>query len=127
MDRPEYTRWLERARSALKLAREGKVEGVFLEDLCFQAQQAAEKALKALLLRHGDEFPKTHSIGVLLQLVQEHEAVPEGVDEAIDLTDYAVQARYPGDYYPVDEEEYERSVQIATRVVDWVADVLADE
>jgi HEPN domain-containing protein len=36
--------WLERAKSNLLLAEKGKRKGVMLEDLCFNAQQAAEKA-----------------------------------------------------------------------------------
>lgn len=39
--------WLQRAHSNLILANKGKLKGVMLEDLCFNAQQAAEKALKA--------------------------------------------------------------------------------
>ena len=39
--------WLARARGNLSLAEGGRnIQGVFLEDLCFEAQQAAEKALK---------------------------------------------------------------------------------
>lgn len=41
--------WLNRARSNLIQAGAHQ-PGVYLEDLCFQTQQAAEKALKALLL-----------------------------------------------------------------------------
>ena len=37
--------WLLRARSSLSLACV-KTEGVLYEDLCYQVQQAAEKALK---------------------------------------------------------------------------------
>ncbi|HVT02768.1 MAG TPA: HEPN domain-containing protein [Thermoanaerobaculia bacterium] len=40
--------WLARARSDLAIARSPLPEGAFLEDLCFHAQQAAEKALKAV-------------------------------------------------------------------------------
>jgi len=48
--------WLNRARSNLAQA---KVEhpAVYLEDLCLHAQQAAEKAIKALLLQRGIRFP----------------------------------------------------------------------
>jgi HEPN domain-containing protein len=45
--------WLARARSNLKLARLGGSQPeIFLEDLCFDAQQAAEKALKAVCVHH---------------------------------------------------------------------------
>jgi len=49
MTTEEFETWLRRAESNLHIARMGKGEGVFLEDLCFEAQQAAEKALKACL------------------------------------------------------------------------------
>jgi predicted nucleotidyltransferase len=38
-------------------------EEVYPEDLCFNAQQAAEKAIKALLIAHGVRFPYVHDIG----------------------------------------------------------------
>jgi len=46
----EFEAWLRRAESNLHIAHLGKAQGVFLEDLCFEAQQAAEKAMKALLI-----------------------------------------------------------------------------
>ena len=53
---PEDPReWLNRARSHLVLA-SMQDEGVSLEDLCFNTQQAVEKAIKALLIQcHGNE------------------------------------------------------------------------
>ncbi|WP_456427531.1 HEPN domain-containing protein [Rhodocaloribacter sp.] len=42
--------WLRYARSDLALARVEPPAGVLTEMLCFHAQQAAEKALKALLI-----------------------------------------------------------------------------
>ena len=40
-----------------------------LEDLCFDAQQAAEKAIKAILIYRGIAFPYVHDLGTLLGLV----------------------------------------------------------
>ena len=57
----EFEIWLRRAESNLRIARAGREEGVFLEDLCFEAQQAAEKALKALLIYLGGEYPRVHT------------------------------------------------------------------
>ncbi|MBN1935792.1 MAG: HEPN domain-containing protein [Anaerolineae bacterium] len=43
--------WLNRARSSLAKARSVQyVPEIYLEDLCFDAQQAAEKAVKAVLI-----------------------------------------------------------------------------
>jgi len=34
--------------------------------------------------------------------------------------DYAVQTRYPGDYTPIDEEEYKNTIIIAEKCVQWI-------
>ena len=44
--------WMNRARSHLARAA-SRIPGVYLEDLCFDAQQPAEKAANALLIRRG--------------------------------------------------------------------------
>ena len=50
--------WLNRARSNLARAKaDSRIPNVYLEDLCFDAQQAAEKAIKAVLLNLGVRFP----------------------------------------------------------------------
>jgi HEPN domain-containing protein len=61
--------WIRRARSDWALAR-AKPKGVYLEDLCFHAQQAAEKAIKALLIRHRIQFPYIHDLAKLLSLLE---------------------------------------------------------
>jgi HEPN domain-containing protein len=40
--------WLKHARSDIKMARAGKDADVLPEQICFHAQQAAEKALKSV-------------------------------------------------------------------------------
>jgi HEPN domain-containing protein len=110
--------WLQRADSNLEIARRARGEKVFLEDLCFEAQQAAEKALKALLIYLSGDYPKVHAFTLLLERLEQYVAVPEPIREIIELSDYAVQIRYPGDYYPV--SEYERALELAERVLRWV-------
>ena len=57
---PEDPReWLNRARSNVLLA-QAQREGIYLEDLCFNAQQAVEKAIKAVLMQRAVEFPYVH-------------------------------------------------------------------
>ena len=53
--------WLNRARSNLALA-ETCAAGVYLEDLCFEAQQAAEKAIKSVMVRRAVEYPYVHDL-----------------------------------------------------------------
>ena len=64
--------WLRRARSNLARARADRnLPDVLYEDLCFDAQQAAEKAIKALLVHRQVRFPKTHDLLDLLTLLTE--------------------------------------------------------
>ncbi|MCS4057047.1 HEPN domain-containing protein [Salinibacter ruber] len=94
---------------------------VYPEDLCFDAQQAAEKALKALCIERGIDFPYVHDLARLVTLLQdEGQPVPDAVREAVRLTRYAVLTHYPGLDDPVSEDDYERAVAIAERVVEWV-------
>jgi HEPN domain-containing protein len=111
--------WLRHAWSDLELARTRRNSKILLEDLCFHAQQTAEKALKAVLVFHSVPFPKTHNIRTLMDLLPEGLNLPEEAKEAASLTDYAVLTRYPGALEPVTEEEYIEAVRIAEAVVHW--------
>lgn len=120
----DYREWLNRARSSLARAKH-RIPEVYLEDLCFDAQQAAEKAIKALLIRLGVHFPRLHDLNELLSLVEKGGGtVPDYVKKAAALTEYAVESRYPGMAEPVIEEEYLDVVAIAEGVVGWVEKVL---
>jgi len=118
--------WLRRARSNLVRARQRQPD-VYFEDLCFDAQQAAEKAVKALLLHMDVRFPYTHDLADLLTLVQQNEQpVPNSVKEAAALSEYAVETRYPGLAEPVTEEEHAEAVKWAERVVQWAKQRVKD-
>jgi HEPN domain-containing protein len=123
----EFEDWLQRAESNLEIARRARGEKVLLEDLCFEAQQAAEKALKALLIYLSGDYPMVHAFTLILERLEQHVAVPESIREVVELSDYAVQIRYPGDYYPVSEEEYERALELAERVLRWVRSQIGQE
>lgn len=123
-DDPEE--WLRRARSNLAQARARQPE-VYLEDLCFQAQQAAEKALKALLLHRAGAFPYVHDLRALLDRLEEKgEDVPGRIREVARLNQYAVAARYPGVDEPVEPGEYEEAIRLAEDVVEWVGVKLSE-
>ncbi len=62
----------------------------------FHAQQAVEKALKALLIDHGVEFRRTHDLQLLADLIAEDLSLPLPVSDASlrRLTPFAVEVRY---------------------------------
>jgi len=118
--------WLNRARSNLAKAKSAfGTPDVYLEDLCFDAQQAAEKAIKAVLIHLGVRFPYVHDLSVLLDLVEQAgEKVPKSTRQAAVLSGYAVETRYPGLAEPATQQEYERAVTIAEEVVRWAETVI---
>jgi len=88
---------MHHARSDLTLAKIARHEDVLLENLCFHAQQTVEKALKALSIYYNIDFPKTHNIKVILDILKTKVTIPEEINRSSILTDYAVTARYPGE------------------------------
>jgi HEPN domain-containing protein len=121
--RPDRTaaEWLRRARSNLARAKQDKPEDVLYEDLCFDAQQAVEKALKALLVSRGIAFRFVHDIGELMETISRGGIdVPEELRDAAELTGFAVEARYPGPFEAVSEDEWRRAVALAEAVFSWV-------
>ena len=118
--------WLNRAKSNLVRAKADiHLPGIYLEDLCFDAQQAAEEAIKAVLIRLAVRFPYVHDLMALLALIEQNgTSVPEPVREAGRLTRFAVVTRYPGIAEPVTREEYERAVAITEVVVHWADSII---
>lgn len=118
--------WLARARSNLECAKIGAdLAGIYLEDLCFNAQQAAEKAIKAVFIHRRKVFPYIHDLRKLLDLLAaDGVTMPDEVREAADLTEYAVAGRYPGLDEPVTKEEYIRALGLAETVYDWAKELI---
>jgi HEPN domain-containing protein len=118
--------WMNRARSNLLRAKADiRLPGIYLEDLCFDAQQAAEKAIKAVLISLAVRFPYVHDLMALLTLIERSgTSVPETVKEAGRLTRFAVVTRYPGIAEPVTREEYDRAVAITEVVIHWADSVV---
>ena len=111
--------WLNRARSNLAHARAISPE-VCLEDLCFDAQQGAEKAIKAVFICRGEAFPYIHELKKLLGRLQRNGLkIPKYVWEAHELTRFAAVTRYPGKVGSVTPREYRRAIRIATGVLGW--------
>lgn len=118
-------RWMSYARANLLHAEAGRAAGVVIEYLCFDAQQAAEKALKAVLIVRRADVPRTHDIERLLAgLRQVGVVVPDPVSEAERLTAFAVQARYPASDDPLDDSDLTNALSLARAVVDWAAQII---
>ncbi|MFT5365634.1 MAG: HEPN domain-containing protein [Candidatus Latescibacterota bacterium] len=112
--------WLARAKSNLVRARNIPDDPDFLlEDACFDAQQSAEKALKAVFVHLKVAFPFTHNLGTLLNILSDSVFISDDIKEAARLTNYAVETRYPPSIEKVSQDEYQEALDIAERVFSW--------
>jgi HEPN domain-containing protein len=87
----------------------------------FHAQQAVEKAIKSVLTRHEVEFPRTHNLSMLIELLRQHGiAVPPDADALARLTPFGVALRYD-DSAGEDEPTLDRvwAVDVVRRALDW--------
>jgi len=92
--------WVEKAEADVRTAeREAVVtEGPSWDAVCFHAQQAVEKYLKALLQHRGIGFARTHDLAVLLRQADEGWSAADNLGESMEwLSAYAVEVRYPGE------------------------------
>ena len=109
--------WLRKADDDLEAAEILLRSGSEVHDIaCFHAQQCVEKCLKALLTFHRTAFPFVHDLGELAALLPHSIKIPMTVEEAENLSDYAVMVRYPGFGTGAGSEEARRAVIIAGRV-----------
>jgi HEPN domain-containing protein len=114
--------WLEKAEDDWRLSHRLATDSEsYPEATAFHAQQAVEKYLKAFLTWHQVEFPKTHDIKRLLRLASARDpSLTEELSDAADLTAYAVEYRYPGEYPPVTTDDAASAVVVADRVRDQI-------
>jgi HEPN domain-containing protein len=99
---------LNKAANDLVAARATLSTGQALDTVCFHAQQAVEKSLKAILALHEIEYPWWHDLGELFELVRPlaSELIPFE-NQMFRMTPYAVEARYDEEFEPSLDEASE--------------------
>ena len=89
----------------------------YLSAVGFHCQQAAEKFLKAWLTFNQIEFPKTHDLGALLDLVAPMDPpIADSLSEISLLNSYGVEIRYPGDMPDIEPEDFQKALELAKKV-----------
>jgi len=119
-----YKDWLKQSESDLKHSRNALKDGDY-EWSCFAAQQAAEKAVKALFMKINKEA-WGHTVSILLSNLPE-DLKPEQklIDKAKILDKHYIPSRYPNGFEmgaPVDfytKEEAENSIKIAEEIIEF--------
>ena len=93
--------WMTKAANDLLNADNNlNAETIPLDTVCFHCQQAAEKLLKAFLVGKGRTYPITHDLLAILENILPTNFEAERLrDDLALLTPYAVEVRYPDDFY----------------------------
>ena len=97
------------------------------DTLCFHCQQASEKYIKGYLSSTGTDFPKTHNLADLIGICSQIDlSFSNYITETEKLTPYAVEMRYPDDFYMPSEEEAREAFRIALEVKTLIKQKIAD-
>ena len=87
---------------------------------CWLSQQAAEKALKAALILESVDFPFTHDLDALRNLLPGGWSLRDAHPDLAELTEWAVETRYPGDWTDPTDSDAARAASEARSVHDSV-------
>ena len=85
---------------------------------CWLSQQAAEKALKAALILDEVDFSFTHDLDALRNLLPGGWAVRDTHADMAELTEWAVETRYPGDWPEPNDADADRAMSQARDLCD---------
>ena len=97
-----------------------------VENICYGCQQAIEKALKAVLIYHTGDYPKTHDIGMLHKLCKEYTTkIDLTSSTARTLTRFATKSRYPDDVHDFTETDTALGLKYAGQILEQVREVLS--
>ncbi len=117
----EARRWLQFSAEDLDVARRLLTDRLSApRHVCWLSQQAAEKALKAALVLEEIDFPYTHDLNVLRNLLPDSWILQADHSELADLTEWAVEARNPGEWPEATETDAIRAEVQASLVLDSV-------
>jgi HEPN domain-containing protein len=125
---PAVAAWLRKAHNDLKNIRASlQSNDPAWDTVCYHAQQAAEKSLKAFLVAHGTLPPRVHDLEELLSLCKDFDASLDALaGDCGLLTDYGVEVRYP-DVTEPDDAEAKSAVAAAERVCSAIQQRIHDQ
>lgn len=106
--------WLDKAEADFKTAEYLMTSPSRLHEIiCFHAQQACEKTLKAYLTALQIPFGKTHRLKELIQSIEKYDsALAASLADVDVLSLYSVAYRYPGDYPVISDEMLNRAMSL---------------
>ena len=118
--------WVAKAANDLLNADNNlKSEITPFDTVCFHCQQAAEKFLKAFLVGKGQLYPITHDLLLILEKILPLNGDAENLRDTLAiLMPYAVEIRYPDDWYMPSEEDAREARDAVHKVRQWLQNAL---
>ncbi|MCI9663482.1 MAG: HEPN domain-containing protein [Lachnospiraceae bacterium] len=126
---PEFKEWYNMAVMDLGVARhlDETYRPKPLEIICYHCQQAAEKAIKALIIYYGGEggIPKLHDLSFLLNQIKNKVYIEDKYyDYADTLTPYGVSIRYPNELF-LGERHAKEALEFSDEILRWVQNIVS--
>lgn len=123
--REESKKWWEQANSDLKAAK-NSISTKDYDWACFQAQQAAEKALKALFIEKFNELKKVHDLVFLARKLNSPENI---LQDCIELNRVYMETRYPDQSGTIPAKKFTKEnannfINQAQRIIKWLKKLL---
>ena len=120
--------WLAKAKNDILNADNNlKSEEIPFDTVCFHCQQAAEKLLKAYLVGKGQPYPTTHDLLLLLENVLPFSNEAEQLRDVLAiLMPYAVEIRYPDDWFMPYNQDAEEARDAVEKVLNWLKNALPE-
>ena len=124
--------WIRQAQNDLAMAEFAR-SGQFYAQACYHCSQAAEKALRGLLIGLGQEPPRSHSLERLVDAladmgleVESLRALPlKSLSRMTTATRYPDADGVPADLF--DQRDYDLALGVAKSVLETVTKILEDE
>lgn len=128
---PETKEWYDMAVMDLGVARhlDETYRPKPLEIICYHCQQAAEKAIKALIIYYGGEggMPKLHDLSFLLNQIKNKVCIEDKYyDYADTLTPYGVSVRYPNELF-LEERHVKEALEFSDEILRWVQSIVSGD
>jgi len=120
--------WLAKAMNDLLTADNNlNSEVVPYDTVCFHCQQAAEKLLKAYLVGNQKPYPITHDLFLILEKILPLNSNAESLRDVLAiLNPYAVEIRYPDDWFMPSEEDAKEAREAVESVLRWLKDSIPE-
>lgn len=116
--------WLRDAESDFAIASVKRTTKMRYTHLCFHAQQAAEKALKALFVVMSMPYPRTHDLAFIIDSLPPETTIPPFLLNLPILTKYSVQYRYPGQSLTITSKDLKQAIELTDLTISWVKTIV---